>query len=125
MNIARQLKKLIIGIRRVNYNNIIINSADNKTKQLATALYLIDKLALRVGNEKGDDEADTVGVCSLRVEHIELKDDNRIKLDFLGKDSVRYQNTVKIDEEVYKILSRFMSNKKKSEDLFDLINPTL
>jgi DNA topoisomerase IB len=27
-------------------------------------------------NEKGEDEADTVGVCSLRVEHVELLDDN-------------------------------------------------
>ena len=42
-----------------------------KNKQLGTATYLIDKLALRVGNEKGDDEADTQGCCSLRVEHID------------------------------------------------------
>ena len=124
-DLARKLKKIIIGIRRVNYNNIIIGSTDDKTKQLASALYLIDKLALRVGNEKGDDEADTVGVCSLRVEHIELKDDNKIKLDFLGKDSVRYKNIVKIDEEVYKILGRFINGKKKGDELFDLINPTL
>jgi len=34
------------------------------------AAYLIDKLALRVGNEKTEDEADTVGCCSLRKEHI-------------------------------------------------------
>ena len=37
----------------------------------AVALYFIDKLALRAGNEKDTDEsADTVGCCSLRVEHI-------------------------------------------------------
>ena len=30
---------------------------------------------LRAGNEKdGDEQADTVGCCSLRVEHIELHD---------------------------------------------------
>ena len=34
-------------------------------------MYFIDKLALRAGNEKDADEAaDTVGCCSLRVEHI-------------------------------------------------------
>ena len=34
-------------------------------------MYFIDKLALRAGNEKDSDEvADTVGCCSLRVEHI-------------------------------------------------------
>jgi DNA topoisomerase-1 len=43
-----------------------------KNRQLGTATYLIDTLALRVGNEKEDDEADTVGCCSLRVEHITL-----------------------------------------------------
>lgn len=34
-------------------------------------MYFMDKLALRAGNEKDPDEAaDTVGCCSLRVEHI-------------------------------------------------------
>ena len=104
-DIARKLVKNIIEIRRTNSNNILSNKVDNKTKQLACALYLIDNLALRVGNEKGDDEADTVGVCSLRVEHIKFLDDDKISLDFLGKDSVRYQNTVKIESDVYKVLT--------------------
>lgn len=39
----------------------------------AVAMYFIDKLALRAGNEKDSDEsADTVGCCSLRVEHISM-----------------------------------------------------
>ena len=38
---------------------------------MATALYFIDKLALRVGGKKDTKgQADTVGVTSLRVEHI-------------------------------------------------------
>ena len=122
---ARKLAKNIIEIRRTNENNIISNDVDDKTKQLASALYLIDNLALRVGNEKGDDEADTVGVCSLRVEHIKLLNDNKISLDFLGKDSVRYTNTVKIDPEVYGVILKFTKNKSKSDDLFDLINPQM
>ena len=32
-----------------------IEGSDMKNKQLGTATYLIDKLALRVGNEKGED----------------------------------------------------------------------
>ena len=60
------------------------------TRQRATALHLIDKLALRCGNEKDtEEEADTVGCCSLRCEHIDLLDGNVVKFDFLGKD--RYQ----------------------------------
>ena len=124
-DMARKLAKNILEIRRTNMNNIISNDVDIKTKQLATALYLIDNLALRVGNEKGDDEADTVGVCSLRVEHINFLPDNKIELDFLGKDSVRYQNTVKIDPDVYNVMTKFVKGKKKSDDLFDLINPQM
>ncbi len=124
-DLARKLAKNILEIRRTNWNNITSSSVDEKTKQLASALYLIDNLALRVGNEKGDDEADTVGVCSLRVEHINFLPDNKIELDFLGKDSVRYQNTVKIDPDVYNVLIKFTKGKKKSDELFDLINPQM
>jgi DNA topoisomerase-1 len=124
-DLARKLKTVIGAIRRTNFNNITSSSVDTKTKQLATALYLIDNLALRVGNEKGDDEADTVGVCSLRIEHVKLLDDNKIKLDFLGKDSVRYVNTVQIQPEVYRTLATFINNKKPSVELFDEINPAL
>ncbi len=42
---------------------------------MGTATYLIDILALRVGNEKSEDEADTVGTCSLRAEHIKIEKD--------------------------------------------------
>lgn len=43
-------------------------------RQRAVAMYFIDKLALRAGNEKDTDEAaDTVGCCSLRVEHVKVK----------------------------------------------------
>ena len=124
-DLARKLVNLIGTIRRTNFNNITSNSVDIKIKQLASALYLIDNLALRVGNEKGEDEADTVGVCSLRVEHIKFLEDNKIKLDFLGKDSVRYVNTVQIQPEVYKVIVSFAKNKKPSEELFDEINPTI
>lgn len=58
-------------------------------RQRATAMYFIDKLALRAGNEKGEDEADTVGCCSLRYEHITLNPPNELIFDFLGKDSIR------------------------------------
>jgi DNA topoisomerase I len=93
-----------------------------KNKQLGTATYLIDKLALRVGNEKGEDEADTQGCCSLRVEHIETLPDDYIKLDFLGKDSMRYTNTVKVHPSVWKDIELFRKGKKLDDDLFDKID---
>ena len=53
------MKNCIEGVR--NDYQRKMKSNDEKERQLATATYLIDKLALRVGNEKGEDEADTVG----------------------------------------------------------------
>lgn len=81
-----------------------MQSNNSELNQLGVAVYLIDRLALRVGNEKGDDEADTVGCCSLRVEHISLEEQNKVTFDFLGKDSMRYHNTVEVDPIVYQLL---------------------
>lgn len=64
--------------------------------QLATAMWVIDKLALRVGNEKDEDEADTVGACSLRLEHITFQEPCAIELDFLGKDSMRHHQHIDV-----------------------------
>ena len=118
--LARNLKHKIKKIMEINTENL--NSSDLQTQQLATALYFIYKLAIRVGNEKGEDEADTVGVSSLRVEHITLGADDTITLDFLGKDSIRYHNTVKVDRDVYNNVREFTKNKSKDDELFDAIN---
>ena len=123
-DLARKLKKKVNSIRD-DYEKHLID--DNiKYKQLATALYLIDKLALRVGNFKNTkEEADTVGVTSLRVEHISLLENDNIKIDFLGKDSIRYTKKVKVTEQVYKNIKEFSLDKNKKDDLFDLITPNL
>lgn len=88
----------------------------------ATAMYFIDVLALRAGNEKGEDEADTVGCCSLRCEHVTLEPPNHVIFDFLGKDSIRYYNKVAVDEQVFKNIKIFKRDKKDSDGLFDRVN---
>lgn len=92
-------------------------------RQRATALYFIDKLALRAGNEKGEDETDTVGCCSLRFEHVTLQPPNKLIFDFLGKDSIRYYNEVEVIPQVFKNLKVFKRDPKKDGDpLFDRLN---
>ncbi|XP_065827518.1 DNA topoisomerase I, mitochondrial-like isoform X2 [Oscarella lobularis] len=99
-------------------------------RQRGVAVYFIDKLALRAGNEKDtDEEADTVGCCSLRVEHIRLHDtwegkEYVVEFDFLGKDSIRYINHVAVEKQVFKNLKRFMDQKEPGDDLFDRITTT-
>ncbi|HLD77965.1 MAG TPA: DNA topoisomerase I, partial [archaeon] len=98
-DVARELKSHIARIRKAYEKDM--KSKDEFEKQRGTALWVIDKLALRVGNEKGEEEADTVGCCSLRVEHIKLLGDLQLEFDFLGKDSMRYHNVVAVPDTVH------------------------
>ncbi|OMH78957.1 DNA topoisomerase 1 [Zancudomyces culisetae] len=117
---ARELKKHIVRIRK-DYM-AALTSSDGKTRQRATALYLIDRFALRAGNEKGDDQADTVGCCSLRYEHVTFED-GKVVFDFLGKDSIRYYNKVEVHPAVYRNLVSFQRAAKTPGNLlFSLIN---
>lgn len=118
---ARLLKKKINKIREKNEQNM--KSTDYETRQLATALYLIDRLALRIGNEKKEDEANTVGVSTLKIKNIHLLESDTIKLDFLGKDSIRYMNKFKVPSIVYNNIKEFIGeSKSNNDDLFDMIN---
>ncbi|CAH2069881.1 unnamed protein product [Thlaspi arvense] len=114
---ARNLTHHIKSIRETYTKNF--TSKDVTKKQIAVATYLIDKLALRAGNEKDDDEADTVGCCTLKVGNVECIPPNQIKFDFLGKDSIRYENTVVVEPPVYKAIGQFQAGKSKTDDLFD------
>jgi DNA topoisomerase-1 len=97
--------------------------------RVATVAYLILKLAMRVGDEKDPEEADTVGASTLRVEHIEFPQINStqvIEFNFLGKDSVPWQKRLEVDSEdtraLYNNLKKFMQGKKPSDPIFDGIN---
>jgi len=80
-DLARKLKNKAGSIRKIYGDDLI--SDNSSKKQLATALYFIDNFALRVGGKKNTKEkADTVGVTSLRVEHLLLLGTDTIKLDF-------------------------------------------
>lgn len=45
-----------------------------------------------------------------------------VEFDFLGKDSIRYQNKVPVDRQVFKNLKLFVKGKKPEDDLFDRLN---
>ncbi|KAG7903380.1 hypothetical protein KL935_000912 [Ogataea polymorpha] len=121
---ARELKNYIDAIRK-DYR-AKLKSELMMDRQLATATYLIDVFALRAGGEKSEDEADTVGCCSLRYEHIFLKPPNTVVFDFLGKDSIRFYQEVEVDPQVFKNLRIFKkSPKKPGDNLFDRIDPSV
>lgn len=115
---ARELKKHIDMIRK-DYEKEL-KSEVMAERQRATAVYLIDKFALRAGNDKSDDEADTVGCCSLKFENVTLSPPNKVTFDFLGKDSIRFHDTFEVDVQVFKNLKIFKrSPKKEGDEIFD------
>ena len=98
-----------------------MKSKDTKINRISTACYLIYRTAMRVGDEKDPDEADTVGATTLRKEHIKITA-NTIEFDFLGKDSVRWQETVVAeghDEQFHKNLKNLIEKKKPKDEIFE------
>ena len=98
-----------------------MKNKDPKISRISTVCYLIYRTAMRVGDEKDPDEADTVGATTLRKEHINITD-NTIEFDFLGKDSVRWQETVKAegnDKQFQENLKKLIQNKKPKDEIFE------
>ncbi|GAB4858462.1 hypothetical protein Ancab_009936 [Ancistrocladus abbreviatus] len=117
---ARMLKDYIRDIRATYTKNF--TSKDMTKRQIAVATYLIDRLALRAGNEKDDDEADTVGCCTLKVENVKPIPPNILEFDFLGKDSIKYYKQFEADPLVFKAVEQFRKGKSGSDDLFDQLD---
>jgi len=111
---ARRLKGCIADIRAKYRKDLKAEMMVDRQK--ATAMYLIDQFALRAGNEKGDDEADTVGCCSLKYENVTLMEPDKVLFDFLGKDSIRFHEEFTVDKQVFKNLKLFKKAPKKEGD---------
>jgi DNA topoisomerase-1 len=119
--LGRYIDKVQKGI-----TNRMLRTRDANQKKIATVCYLIFKLAMRVGDEKDPEEADTVGASTLRVEHIRFPNKNGkqfIEFNFLGKDSVPWQKTLEVNSEdtrgLYNNLRLFMNGKESGSHIFD------
>ncbi len=124
-DIAKKLEYYISDIEKEIINQML-SSKDVTRKKIATVCYLIFKLAMRVGDEKDSDEADTIGASTLRVEHLKfpkIGDMVHIEFNFLGKDSVPWQKTLEISspdtKALYENLLFFMKGKDKSDEIFE------
>ncbi len=125
---AQNLEKYIDKIELEIVKKMV--SKDLDQRKISTVCYLIIKMAMRVGDEKDPDEADTVGATTLRKEHLKFKEideKNRVlEFSFLGKDSVPWQKSILIDSDdkllLYNNLSLFTKNKKETDPIFDNIN---
>jgi DNA topoisomerase-1 len=102
------------------YIALNLETEDDTKRKIATVCYLIDTLKLRVGDEKDPDEADTVGATTLRPEHIKLSEKNMVSFDFLGKDAVRWQKSLRLPPKVISNIQDFMASTASS--IFEGVN---
>jgi len=112
---ARELQQNLEQVQKHIWKGI--NADDTRRRKIATVCFLIDKLKIRVGDEKDPDEADTVGASTLRPEHININGDGTVTFNFLGKDSIPHVFTVELPNNVIRNLKEFSANAKST--LFD------
>ena len=83
--------------------------------------------------EKGEDKADTVGICTLRKEHVKLEPETHtVILDFLGKDSMQHFEKYHMKEKygdigvkVFNNFKKFTDKKKPDEQVLDKLTPKI
>ena len=94
-------------------------SGDSVKMQLGTVLYLIDQLGIRVGNERGEAEAENiVGASTIKVENITIKSGYRVNLNFSGKDSIVYNKDLIFPPQIYDNLKLLTSDRPPSSQVF-------
>lgn len=108
---ARKLSQNIDSIRTVYTKDL---DSKNKTKrQLATAVYLLDKLAIRPGTEKDETkEAGTLGLTTLKCTNIKFLGNDEVSINFVGKSSIEFSKKFKVESKVYRNLQSLCGEKK-------------
>lgn len=95
-----------------------IEDGIKKDNEAALISWLILRTGIRVGVARSEVfENGVVGASSLLVKNIELKGNN-IKLDFVGKDSVRYVNTFEVPDFVAAMIKNLISGKNPNDKVF-------
>lgn len=65
-----------------------------------------------------------MGRMVVQIENVTVLEDNHIRFDFLGKDSIRYENEVAVHPKVHKLVHQFCKCKdSKGNSAFPLAAP--
>lgn len=120
---ARKLGENISKVRKQYTKDL--SSSKSEIRQLATAVYLLDVLAIRPGTEKDEaKEAGTLGLTTLKCVNIAFKTDYNITIDFVGKSSIKFEKTFKVEKIVYENLQKLCRGKGKTAEIFPDVDAT-
>ena len=117
---ARKLGENIEYVRQ-RYNTDL-TSNNPKTRQLATATYLLDRLAVRPGADKDEEtESNTVGLTTLKCSHLKFEPERVIAFNFVGKSSIVFERRVRMPDVVYNNLLGFCRGKPANTEVFPAV----
>lgn len=98
-----------------------VTSTSDTKRESALITYIVLTYGIRIGNEHGEDnirDKNVRGASTLCVENMILENDTHLRLKFIGKDSIFYENVVKIKPRVYCELQKILKGKKPTDKVF-------
>jgi DNA topoisomerase-1 len=120
---ARKLGENIKKVRKQYTKDL--SSSKTEVRQLATAVYLLDVLAIRPGTEKDEaKEAGTLGLTTLKCGNIKFEGNSEITVDFVGKSSIQFTKSFVVEDMAYENLKRLCKAKGASAKIFPNVDAT-
>lgn len=101
-----------------------IKSDDERTRAHATLTKLIDTIYARIGGGASEEETGSVGMTTLRKEHVTVNKNGSITLEFPGKSGVDWKRTVS-DPALVKSIKGFIEGKKPGDQIFPVSHKSL
>lgn len=98
-----------------------VTSTSESKRESALVTYIVLTYGIRIGNDLGENnfrDKNVRGASTLCAENIILENDTHLRLKFIGKDSVPYENVVKISPRVYCELQKILKGKKPTDKVF-------
>lgn len=98
-----------------------VTSTNESKRESALVTYIVLTYGIRIGNDLGKNnfrDKNVRGASTLCAENMILENDTCLKLHFIGKESVEYLNTLKIDTSVYCELQKLLKGKKPTDKVF-------
>lgn len=112
-------KKIPKIYKKIDKDLIIESTIDNqKNRNIALLLKIMNKCNFRIGNKIYENKYGSIGMTTLKKEHINFKD-NKIYIDFIGKKKVENKCILE-DKNMEKILKNL--SKSKNTYLFSYLD---
>lgn len=115
-------RKLLLKIDEIEKTVLRDVQSKNKLKrENALITYIVLTYGIRIGNDLGEDnfrDKNVRGASTLCVENMKLESGNKIHLEFIGKDSVPYSETMKVEPIVYEEFSKQLKGKKPTDKIY-------